>query len=126
MKICHYESLSFKTCNNWNSFHNDIESIKSKLIKNIYTILLVKKVIRKILNYKVSNNKNKLKDKSDVHYFKIPYIGNMLQHIRNKLLTLCKEFCKENFKIGLVFTSFKTKNYFSYKYPNPDDLKSIY
>ena len=24
----------FKICNNWNSFHNDIENIKSNLIKN--------------------------------------------------------------------------------------------
>ena len=27
---------SFKICNNWNSFHNDIEKIKSNLIKNGY------------------------------------------------------------------------------------------
>ena len=27
---------SFKICNNWNSFHNDIKNIKSNLIKNAY------------------------------------------------------------------------------------------
>ena len=27
---------SFKVCNNWNSFQNDIENIKSNLIKNAY------------------------------------------------------------------------------------------
>ena len=27
---------SFKVCNNWNSFHNDIEGIKSNLIKNAH------------------------------------------------------------------------------------------
>ena len=27
---------SFKICNNWNSFQNDIENIKSNLIKNAY------------------------------------------------------------------------------------------
>ena len=27
---------SFKIFNNWNSFHNDIEEIKSNLIKNAY------------------------------------------------------------------------------------------
>ena len=37
----------------------------------------------------------------------------------------CKEFCKENVNIKLVFTSFKIKNYFSYKDPIPDDLKSF-
>ena len=34
-------------------------------------------------------------------------------------------FCKENFSIKLVFNSFKIKNYFSYKGPIPNDLKSF-
>ena len=38
-------------------------------------------------------------DKSDVHYFKLPYIGNLSHHIKNKLSKFCKEFCKENFNI---------------------------
>ena len=69
--------------------------------------------------------KNQLKDTSDIHYFKLPYIGNLSHHIKNKLSKLCKEFCKENFNIKLDFNSFKIKNYFSYKDPIPDDLKSF-
>ena len=37
---------SFKLCNNWNSFHNDIEYIKSDLIKNVYPPFLIDKVIK--------------------------------------------------------------------------------
>ena len=51
--------------------------------------------------------------KSDVHYFKLPYIGNLSHHIKNKLSKLCKEICKENFNIKLVFNSFKVQNSFS-------------
>ena len=83
------------------------------------------KVIKKYLNYKFSSNKNLLKHTSDVHYFKLSYVGNLSHHIKNKLSKLCKEFCKENFNIKLVFTSFKIKNYFSYKDPIPDTLKSF-
>ena len=115
---------SFKICSNWNSFHIDTESIKSNLIKNAYPPFLIKKVIKKYLNYKFSRNQNQLKDTSDVHYFKLPYIGNLLHHINNKLSKLCEEFCKDNFNIQLVFTSYKIKNYFSDKDPIPDDLKS--
>ena len=39
---------SFKICDNWNYFHNDIESIKSNLIKITYTPFLIDKVIKKI------------------------------------------------------------------------------
>ena len=82
-------------------------------------------MIKKYLDYKFSSNQNKLKDKSDVHYFKSSYIGNFSQHIKNKLSKLCKEFCKENFNIKLVFNSFKIKNYFSYKDPISNDLNTF-
>ena len=83
------------------------------------------KVIKKYLNYKFSSNQNQLKNTSDVHYFKLPYISNLSHHNKNKLSKLWKEFCKENVKIKLVFTSFKIKSYFSNKDPIPDDLKSF-
>ena len=121
---CLRDSL-FKICSKHNSFHNDIESIKSNLIENAYVSFLIDKVFKKYLNYKFSSSQNQVKGISDVHYFKLPYICNLSHHIKNKLLKLCKEFCKENFNIELVFTSFKIKNYFSYKDPIPDDLKSF-
>ena len=49
---------SFKICNNWNYFHNDIENIKFSLIKNAYPPFLIDKVIKKYLNYKVSSTPN--------------------------------------------------------------------
>ena len=41
---------------NWNSFHNDIENIKSNLLKNAYPPFLIDKVIKKYLDYKFSSN----------------------------------------------------------------------
>ena len=115
---------SFKICNNWNSFHNDIENIKSKLIESAYPPFLIDKVIKKHFDYKFSSKQNQLKDKSDVQYFKLPHIGNHSDHIKNKFLKLCKEFRIENFNIKLVLNSFKSNNYFSYKDPISNDLKS--
>ena len=43
---------SLKICNNSNSFHNEIENIKSNLIKNAYPPFLIDKVIKKYLDYK--------------------------------------------------------------------------
>ena len=103
-------------------FRNDIESIKSDLIKNACPPFLINKVIKTYLSYKFSRNQNQLKDASDVYYFKLPYIGNLSHNNKNKLEKLHKEFCKENFNSKLIFNSF---NYFSYKDPIPDDLKSF-
>ena len=58
---------SFKICNNWNSFYDDIENIKYNLIKNAHPPFLIDKVIKKYIDYKFSSNQNQLKDKSDVH-----------------------------------------------------------
>ena len=65
------------------------------------------------------------KNLKNLKNLKLPYIGNLSHHIKNKPLKLCKEFCKENFTIKLVFNSFKIKNYFLYKDPIPDGLKSF-
>ena len=115
---------SFKICHNWNSFHNDIQNIKSNLIKNAYPPFLIDKVVKKYLDYKFSSNQNQLKEKSDVYFFKLQYIGNLSHHVKNKLSKFYKDFCKGNFNIKLAFSSFKIKNYFK-KDPIPNDLKSF-
>ena len=76
---------SFKICNNWNSFHNNVENIKSNLIKNAYLPFLIDKVIKKYLDYKFSTNQNQLIDTPDVQYFKLPYICNLSHYIKSKL-----------------------------------------
>ena len=91
----------------------------------MHTAIFNDKVIKKYFYYKFSSNKNQLNDKSDVHYFKLPYIGNLSHHIKNKLSKLCKEFCKESFNIKLVFSSFEIKTFFSFIDPIPNDLKSF-
>ena len=45
---------SFKICNNWNSFHNDIENIKTNLIKNVYSPVFIKCPIIRFLVTKIS------------------------------------------------------------------------
>ena len=114
--------MSFKICNSWNPFHNDIERIKFNLSRNAFPPFLINKVIKKYLHHKFSTNQNQLKDKSGVHYFKLPYISNLSHHTKNKLSKLYNEFCKENFYIKLVFNSLKIKNHFSYKDPIPNNL----
>ena len=81
---------SFKICNNWNSFHYDIENIKSNLIKNAYLPFLIDKVIKKYLDYNFSRNQSQLNNKSDIHYFKLTYTGNLSHHIKNKLSKICR------------------------------------
>ena len=59
-------------------------------MKNAYPPLLLNEVIKKCLDYKFPSIQNQLKNKSDVHYFKLPYIGNLSHHIKNKISKFCK------------------------------------
>ena len=106
---------SFKICNNWNSFHKDIEKIKSNLIKNAYPPFLIDKVIKKYIDHRFSSNHNQLMTFVTLNY-----------HILATFCPILKiHFVKKSFKIKLVFNSFKIKSYFSNKDPIPDDLNSF-
>ena len=72
-----------------------------------------------------SSKQNQFKDKSDIHYFKLPYVVNLSHHIKNRLSKPCKKFCKKSLNMKLVFNSLKIKDYFTYKDPIPNDLKSF-
>ena len=56
---------------------------------------LINKVTEKYLDYKFSCNQNQLKNKPEVHYFNLPYIGKLLHHIKNKLSKICLSFVKK-------------------------------
>ena len=102
------DSLNF--LNFLNNRHPNIKFRLNLILKNAYPPFLIEKIIKKYHDYKFSNNQNQLRDQADVHYFKLPYIGNPSHHVKIKLLKLCKEFCRENFNIKLVFNSFKIKS----------------
>ena len=100
----------------FNSFHNDIGNIKFNLIKNAYPPFLIDKVIKRYLDYNISSNQNQLKDISDVDYFKIPYIGNLSHHIKNKLSKLFrKSFVKKILKLSKFLIYLKLKIIFHIK-----------
>ena len=58
---------SFEICNYWNSFHNDINNIKSNLTKNECPPFLIEKESKKYLHYNFSSYQNQVKVKSGVH-----------------------------------------------------------
>ena len=96
-----------------------------KTLKKAYPPFLINKVIKKYFDYEFSSNQNQSKDTFDVHNFKIPYIGNVLHRIKNKLSKVWIKFWKDSFNIQLAFNTFKIKNYFPHQNPIPHDLKSF-
>ena len=51
---------------------------------------------RKSFDHKFSSNQNQLKDTFDVYYFKLPYIGNLLNHVKKiNFRNFAKNFVKK-------------------------------
>ena len=101
---------SFKVFNSWNFFQNDIENINPILLKCISTILNRCKVMKKYINYTFSSNQNQLRDKSDVHLFKLPYIGSLLTVSKINFRNFAKSFVNKILILSLflVHSKFKT------------------
>ena len=101
---------SFKICHNWISFHSHIENIQSNFIKYAYTPLLIDKVIKKHLDHKFSSNQTQLEDTSDICYSKLPYIGNLLHHIKKKRNSnFAKNVVKKTLTLNYFLTHLKLK-----------------
>ena len=61
-------------------------------------------------NKNVSNNT----ENTNIHFLKLPYIGNHSRLTQIKIRQLCKCFCKD-LSIKLVFSTFNIKPFFSFK-----------
>ena len=86
-----------------------------KWVKNTYLPLLIDKVIKKYLDYKFYSNQTQLKDKSVVHYFKLPYIGNLSHYIKINFRNLAKRFVKKILTLSLFLANLELKIIFHIK-----------
>ena len=65
------------------------------------------------LDHKFPSNRNNSKDVSNVYYFKLPCIGNILHHIKNKVSKLFKAFCKVSFVVYKFICASCSSSYIS-------------
>ena len=105
----------FCICNTWIKFHNDILDLEKILGRNLYPPKVIGKEIRNYLNNKFSiANTDNVNEDQNLHYYKLPYIGDLSKSTKTKIEKICKKYCK-NLSIRLCFSLFKTGSLFSVK-----------
>ena len=52
---------------------------------------------------------------TESRYYKLPFIGKYSTHVKDRIKTIIKKFCKPETNIKLIFTSKKIGSYFSLK-----------
>ena len=104
----------FKICNKWNSFHNDIESIKFNLIKNAYPPFLINKVIKNYLDYKFSSNQTQ---KTNLTFIILNYCISATFHtiLKINFRNFAKKFVKKILTLSLFLVHSKLKIIFHIK-----------
>ena len=118
---------AFKINNTWTGFNSDIKSLTNTLIDNSYPKPLIDKQVNHYIEKFYNNNieDNETNQQQSLIFFKLPFIGRYSNQTKTKINNLIKNLCKPNTKIKLVFSSFKIKQFFSYKDKTPLDMKSM-
>ena len=118
---------TFKINNTNAGLNKDLNKLSEIFKRNCFPSHFIDKITKQYLrtprqnpNKNVSNNT----ENTNIHYLKLPYIGNYSRLTQIKIRQLCKRFCKD-LNIKLVFSTFKIKTFFSFKDPIPTALKSF-
>ena len=111
----------YHICSSWKIFHRNILEIENILRKNSYPQKLIEKEKNKYLTNKLQHKERK--DKENLNYFKLPYIGETSKITKTKILEICQKYCK-NLKISISFSLFKTGSFFSVKDRIPPSQRS--
>ena len=119
---------TFKINNTNAGFNRDLNKLSEIFKLNCFSSHFINKIIKQYLktprqnpNKNVSNNI----EHTNIHYLKLPYIGNYSRLTQIKIRQLCKCFCKD-LSIKLVFLYFQNRNLFQFQGPNSHSSKIIH
>ena len=119
----------FKINNTTTGREKDLQQLSITLQSNSFPSHLIDKIIKgyknKFSSRPTQNNTSTTgENATGIRYFKLPFVGDFSTVTRKKLKQLLDVFCKDT-DIIIIFSSFKIKNFFSFKDPIPDALKFL-
>ncbi len=92
--------------------------------RNLFPKRFIERNIKIYLDKKFLGKREEV-NTPEIHFFKLPYIGEFSATAKIRITKLYKRFCKTEKKIQLVFSVSKIRDYFTTKYPVPECFKSF-
>ena len=114
----------FKINNTWIGFHENVAFLKNYLSRNLFSNKFVEKILKRYSEKKMSGVKVK-ENTQQIQFFRLPYIGEFSDTIKNRINSVYKRFCKTDKRIQIVFNISKIRDYFSTKDPIPECFRSF-
>ena len=113
----------FKICNTRAGFDIGVKTLTHSLLRNCFPEKVVQHNIKQFLDVKSSGSETEERN-VEIHYFKLPYVGEYSNHVKKRLSKLYKTFCKLHKGIRVIFHTSKIQDYFSTKDTVPECFKS--
>ena len=114
----------FVICSSSDSFHKEVEYIRSVLHRNAFPNELIDTFVARFLNKRYEKPVEKPTDETPTVSITLPYLGKLSLEIRNRLRRLINTHCK--CKLTIVFKSGRRlKNMFKFKDVMPMSLHSF-
>ena len=118
---------TYKINSSWVGFDIDVKELFKFLIKNLYPSVLLDKILKDFLDRKMEQNVENSSSQTEQEsftYLTLPFLGDISKNVQRKIKSLCKKYCKDDFKLNLVFSTTKTRSYFSTKDAIPECFRS--
>ena len=113
----------FKICNTREGFDVGVKKLTHFLLRNSFPEKVIQRNIKQFLDKKSSGAEIEERN-VEIHYFKLPYVGEYSNQIKKRLSKLYKTFCKLDKDIRVIFNTSKIRDYFSTKDTVPKCFKS--
>ena len=94
---------AYSICSTWISFHEELERLKDYFHSNGYALPLIEKHIKRFINNRFDNNRQKIEIEKETKYITLPFQGYFSYQLRNTLSSLLRKHIPDvNYKFIFV------------------------
>ena len=108
----------------WNLFHNEINFIRTLMLRNAYPSLLVDRIIKNSLSKFYNPAPIKFGPKKERLYIGLPFLGKPTDAIRRSIKQICKQFLPNKDAIIYFKPGPRTSHFFRLKDVTPFEMRS--
>ena len=92
-------------------FDIGVKKLTHFLSRNSFPEKVIQRNIKKLLDAKFSRSDTE-KRNMEIHYFKLPYVGEYSTNIKKRLNKIYETFCKLDKGVRVIFYTSKIRDYF--------------
>lgn len=114
---------AYKLCSNWNLFHNEVNMIRSTLMRNAYPSWFLDRIIKTCVNNFINHNV-KFGPQKERLYIGLPFLGKTTDSIRRVIKQINKQYMPNKDIIVFFKSGKRISNFFRIKDRTSFEMRS--